>query len=261
MKDVTCQSVCQQIDESDLQWQPDAIVSQHLRGCAACKKFYEEHVTLRKLVGSLGNVQAPAAFDFQLRSRLANERSQGSGKFVFRGWAVGFGPVAFASLVVIAGVIAFGVSRMQSHNQQMAPEISQGSNLNSQTAENIPSTERQGKEVTSPNDSQKVVVDNSPGVDRFRNVPNATRKSTSRSQIVSKDLGSIAAPVVKQDEQVANAGVVFPIEGSSQSLILSLDEGNGISRTISVPRVSFGSQRVLTGEQGPILKTSAKGVW
>ena len=259
MKDVNCQSVRRQIDESDLQWQPETIVSQHLHGCASCKKFYDEHAKLRRLVGSLGNVQAPEDFDFQLRSRLASERPKGTGKFVFRGWALGFRAVAFASLLVIAGMIALQISRMQSNNKGVALESSKPS-TSGETSKNNSLPGLPSRSVTPPSDSKDVVAV-SRGVEGFRNSPNVQRKGAPRNQFVSKDLSSVAAPVVKKDEQVANAGVVFPIEGSSQSLILSLDEGNGISRTISVPRVSFGSQRVLTGEQGPILKTSAKGVW
>jgi hypothetical protein len=253
MKDLTCQSVRREIDESDLQWQPDAIVSQHLKACSSCNKFYDEHAQLRNLVGSLGNVQTPSDFDFQLRSRLASERPNGTGKFVFRGWPR---VVAFASLLVIAGVIALQVSRTQTDNKEVALESSQPPTPNIQTAKNDASPELQSTSETARTDSISSL-----GVDRIRNATNVQRKSVSRSQIVSKDLSSVAAPVVKKDEQLANAGAVFPIESSSQSLILSLDEGNGVSRTISVPRVSFGSQRVLTGEQGPILKTSAKGVW
>jgi hypothetical protein len=225
----------------------------HLQECTSCKKFYDDRAKLRKLVASLGNVQAPGDFDFQLRSRLASERANATGKFVFRGWSHA---VAFASVLVIAGVIALQVSRTQSHKKQVAVESSQPPTPNIQTAKNNASPELQSTSVTARTDSISSL-----GVDRIRNATNVQRKSVSRSQIVSKDLSSVAAPVVKKDEQLANAGAVFPIESSSESLILSLDEGNGVSRTISVPRVSFGSQRVLTGEQGPILKTSAKGVW
>jgi hypothetical protein len=260
MKDVTCQSIRRRIDQSDLQTQPEATVSQHLQGCTSCKKFYDDHAKLRQLVASLGNVQAPGDFDFQLRSRLASERANATGKFVFRGSALRFRAVAFASVLVIAGVIALQVSRTQSDNKRVAVESSQPSTPNDQSAKNDPSAHLKGTLVTPPADATAVAT-SSLGPDRIRNATNPQRKSVSRNQIISKDLGSVAAPVVKQDEQLANAGAVFPIEGSSQSLILSLDEGNGVSRTISVPRVSFGSQRVLTGEQGPILKTSAKGVW
>ena len=257
MKDVNCQSIRRQIDESDLQWRPDVVVSQHLQGCASCKKFYDQHAKLRTLVGSLGSVQAPADFDFQLRSRLAREQANETGKFIFRGWPRA---VAFASLLIIAGVIALQVSRTQSNNKPVVLETSQPAMPNIQTAKNNPSPELQSNPVAA-GDTHVTVVASNEGANRIRNTTNLQRKSGSRNQIISKDLSSVGAPVVKQDEQLANAGGVFPIEGSSQSLILSLDEGNGVSRTISVPRVSFGSQRVLTGEQGPILKTSAKGVW
>jgi hypothetical protein len=50
---------------------------------------------------------------------------------------------------------------------------------------------------------------------------------------------------------------IFPIDASLQSLRLSIDDGQGNARTILVPTISFGSQRVLaTGNH-----FAPKGVW
>ncbi|MGH9880925.1 MAG: hypothetical protein ACRD6N_05770, partial [Pyrinomonadaceae bacterium] len=77
----------------------------------------------------------------------------------------------------------------------------------------------------------------------------------------SKDFSSLPAPVVKRADSIANAASVFPIDASYDSMKLSLDDSSGVSRTISLPRVSFGSQRVLAGEPGSKVKTSTKGIW
>ena len=54
--------------------------------------------------------------------------------------------------------------------------------------------------------------------------------------------------MIKKEEAVASLeSPIFPIETSSQPLRLSLDYSGGVSRTISVPALSFGSERVLTG--------------
>jgi hypothetical protein len=53
------------------------------------------------------------------------------------------------------------------------------------------------------------------------------------------------------------ASTVFPIDASLQSLKFSLDDGRGNARTISVPTISFGSQRVLQNAN----QFAPKGVW
>jgi hypothetical protein len=56
----------------------------------------------------------------------------------------------------------------------------------------------------------------------------------------------------------SNEGVAFPIEASYQSLKVSIDNGRGSSRTISLPTVSFGSQRALLQDASI---ASARGAW
>ncbi len=55
----------------------------------------------------------------------------------------------------------------------------------------------------------------------------------------------------------SDAHAVFPIDASLQSFRVSLDDGQGNARTISVPTIRFGSQRMLPkGNQ-----FAPKGVW
>ena len=81
--------------------------------------------------------------------------------------------------------------------------------------------------------------------------------------MVAKDLSSLPAAVLKREESVASAGTspIFPIDASYQSLKVSLDDRTGASRTIWLPGVSFGSQRVLASGKSSMMTTSAKGVW
>ena len=63
--------------------------------------------------------------------------------------------------------------------------------------------------------------------------------------VSSVDFSSERANVVSNTRPAVNNATVFPIEASSQSVKFSLDDGRGNERTISLPTVSFGSQRVL----------------
>jgi hypothetical protein len=68
--------------------------------------------------------------------------------------------------------------------------------------------------------------------------------------------------VVRQDDVIASVETspVFAVETSSEPLKVSLDYETGVSRTISLPTLSFGSQRTLAGSKSAV-KTSTKGVW
>jgi hypothetical protein len=81
--------------------------------------------------------------------------------------------------------------------------------------------------------------------------------------MVAKDLSSLPAAVLKREESVASAGAspIFLIDASYQSLKVSLDDKTGASRTIWLPSVSFGSQRVLASGNSPMMTTPTKGVW
>ena len=55
----------------------------------------------------------------------------------------------------------------------------------------------------------------------------------------------------------SEARALFPIDAALESFKVSLDDGQGNARTISVPTIRFGSQRMLLkGNQ-----FAQKGVW
>jgi hypothetical protein len=53
--------------------------------------------------------------------------------------------------------------------------------------------------------------------------------------------------------------VVVPVD--ARAFKLSIDNGRGGARTISLPPVSFGSQRLLAREASFVPVSSAKGDW
>ena len=58
------------------------------------------------------------------------------------------------------------------------------------------------------------------------------------------DFSSQRAEVINGLEAVGST-TVFPLDTSLQPFKILLDDGRGNARTISVPAISFGSQRVL----------------
>jgi hypothetical protein len=62
--------------------------------------------------------------------------------------------------------------------------------------------------------------------------------------LVAEDFSSQRAEVINGREP-AREFEVLPLDSSLQSFKVSLDDGRGNARTISVPTISFGSQRML----------------
>jgi hypothetical protein len=82
--------------------------------------------------------------------------------------------------------------------------------------------------------------------------------SIPKRTVSSIDFSSERANVVSNTRPAVNNAPVFPIEASSQSVKISLDDGRGNARTISFPTVSFGSQRVLPTTANQL---APKGEW
>jgi hypothetical protein len=75
-----------------------------------------------------------------------------------------------------------------------------------------------------------------------------------KPSLVALDRAGEGASLISQSQRQA---AIFSIDASLQALRVSIDDGYGNARTISVPTISFGSQRVLaTGNQ-----FAPKSVW
>jgi hypothetical protein len=75
------------------------------------------------------------------------------------------------------------------------------------------------------------------------------RPARIKRPLVAEDFSSQRAEVITAREPAVEFEVL-PLDSSLQSFKVSLDDGRGNARTISVPTISFGSQRMLqTGNQ------------
>lgn len=252
MNQVDCRSVCLQIEEAELGWTPTATLSAHLQTCDSCRLFFDERMKLRQMVACLGQVQAPADFDFRLRARIAAREAKTSNRFQLAGIRFGFPTAAVAAIfMLVVGVTLFRSFKVEPPpTQPIATVVTNPPTLNpvSQEPASVAIAE-----TTSPKGSSEQFLTLT-----RRRAEFATNQK--RIRPASRDFSSVPAQVVKQDETVATVAPAFPIDTSQQSLKLSLDDGTGVYRTISVPRVSFGSQRAF-GEQSSFIKTSSNGVW
>ena len=257
MKHTICHNVRSEIDEKDLTESLGAISVEHLRECSDCREFQNKQTKLRQIVGSLEPVNAPPDFDFKLRARLANANGGASHLLAspVRVWRLRSLAVAAMLLIFAATVVMI---RQTDRSPQQAADSGQPPNLvNSNSGSRqedeapIPSPVKQADQQ----DNARAVAEQKPGPRRI-----VTQLPVNRRSPVAIDFGSRAAPVVRGQQSLATM-TTFPLEVSQHSFTVSLDDGRGSSRIISVPAVSFGSRRVLTSGNSQSNQFAPKGDW
>ncbi|HKP82759.1 MAG TPA: hypothetical protein VJT69_12095 [Pyrinomonadaceae bacterium] len=240
MRKNNCGVVRQELDELSLDEACSSSTAAHLRECGECREFQQQQTRLRQIVGSLGTVAAPADFDFRLRARLANDSNSASYLPIMRR---GF---ALATVLAVFATGAFLVRNVWNRpattgvastgNQPAAvPESPKQVEPSKATQDN---TSRQQLAVSNPEKHPQTVKNDRP----LSTTPKSPRR------LVAEDFSSKGATVISGQEAVS--GFEVPLDASLQSFKVSLDDGRGNARTISVPTVSFGSERMLqTGNQ------------
>ena len=269
---ISCRNIRSEIEEADQGDQLSSAANDHLQQCAGCETFYREQFKLRQIVSSLGTVAAPGDFDFRLRARLAGEKRGAPNPFGLINVSFGFRASAFAAVLFFIGSGLLFVSLRPTTNNssvadnQLKPDAAKPPDKASMSVPQKNDVTPSALVAAQPHtDRTDAVASLNPGGRRSARKSAGTR-GTDRAlagnpRVASKDLASTQAPVLKPNDMVADAGhSVFPIEASAQRVKVSLENGRGSSKTISLPGVSFGSQRVLT-ENAPPLLASARGAW
>ena len=261
MRTMNCRNIRREIEEAGSGNFLSAAALSHLEICAACQTLSKQQTKLQAIVAGLGTVEAPGDFDFRLRARLAAEKSGNARSLPLTTFSFGLRSATVAALLLLIGsALVFVSFRPQSGNQ-----------LAEKNAAAPKPTER---EKTPEQDPGQVAVVGTPTSDDAAgqadvNSPAPIRTSkVSRREIArlgtGKRIGTTlesgtGAPVIRPDDQLAEAypTAAFPINTSRQSLKVSVDDRRGASRTISLPAVSFGSERTLS--QNALLLTGRQG--
>ena len=241
MRKNICEVVRRELDELMLDETCSTAALEHLRECGACREFQEKQTKLRQIVGSLGTVAAPADFDFRLRARLANESGSAASTFSSIAW-----PVLRRGFAAVAVLVVFGIGAYLVRNALNQPTV--------------PSVEvaKQAPPVINetPNPPQPAVTTETPKPQDVAIVQNK-RPQGNRSErpglvaavrnkpFATKELSSTGAEVIGNAEPVGTS-TPFSIDASAlQYFRVSVDDGRGNAKTISVPTISFGSQRLM----------------
>ncbi|HEY6806004.1 MAG TPA: hypothetical protein VI306_20655 [Pyrinomonadaceae bacterium] len=255
MSDLNCKTVQRELDEMRLGDEQSVQVTKHLRQCNECREFVEKQTKLRQLVGSLGTVAAPADFDFRLRARLAHENANAG--FHLSG-LLNFGQrgllVATALVLLVAAIVSVRYLTNRNTNAPAVATTNTVAPTNEVKQTGSAAMPKPSEEVITPKRNEEVAVN-----DQVTKETSARRvvvnKSRVKPPLSTAEFSSERAPVVGQ--QTMGSEPVFPIDASQQSLRFSLFDGRGNSKTISVPSVSFGSQKLVP----TTTSYSPKGAW
>ena len=242
MRKNNCEVVRRELDELMIGEACSTAATEHLRDCASCREFHEQQTKLRQIVGSLGTVEAPADFDFRLRARLA----QSNGSSVY--W-----PLARRGLAVAAMVIVFLVGVVVVRNVMNKPAAVNNVAQQPQTPVVPDIIPPSIKEEKKPEQTIAVVSEDSPLIRKGDRRP---RNDFKKRPLATIDSAFTRAEVIN-GAQPAGLAAAFPIDASQQTFRVSLDDGRGNARTISVPTISFGSQRIVQNAN----QVAPKRVW
>ena len=230
-----CETIRRELDELMLNDACSDSALEHLRECADCREFHQNQTKLRRMVGSIGTVAAPPDFDFRLRARLANESNSASFHFQSVYW-----PVLRRGLAVAAVLVVFATGVVLVRNvMNREPTVAVQS---PPVLTPAPAPTTAPKHEVTPEQLAAAIPGRSP--ERIKNDRPAQMTVKPKRTMTSIDFSSQRAEVINGLEAVGPTAV-FPLDTSLQPFKVSVYDGRGNARTISVPTISFGSQRVL----------------
>jgi hypothetical protein len=246
MKETKCKAIRRELDELMLGDECSVGATQHLQECGECREFHQKQTRLRQIVGSLGTIEAPPDFDFRLRARLANESNAAGFHLRALQWPFATRGVAVAAMLVLFVSGVFLVRR-----NMVTPATAPASGPEVAVGTDGPARPTAGPvQIKEQTPVQPSVVASKDGPRKDR----SERRIQPKHSLVAVDRASEGASVYSDSQRQA---AIFPIDASLQSLKVSIDDGHGDVRTIFVPTITFGSQRVLTtGNQ-----FAPKSVW
>jgi hypothetical protein len=263
MKTMDCQDVRREINLLELHQALTHDARAHLVNCANCREVSEQSAALRTLVATLGNVTAPENFDMRLRARLARDRQPAGGWMNF--WRQANGVPAYAlalSFFLLVGVVIFLMPR---GSEQLAGTTPTDASASGTTSEKSPTatTASSGSELTNPSPNTGEV---SPPLQANTLIPVTGPRQRRSSELAGNQRGNLGTREYSSMPAItvsnSNASPVVSLNAPMQPLVVSMRDDRGGKRTISLPPVSFGSQKLIQSAYQPVsLASNGKGAW
>jgi hypothetical protein len=267
---MSCKHFRMEIEETDRATPLGARAAAHVAVCAACREFSAGRESLRRLVGGLNRVEAPADFEFRLRARIARaEGARGAG-FARRGFVPGAAWLAVAACAVLA--LGMFVHLRQAPGQ--APSAQPGG----QTASEVATVTEKRSAPLAANTaeaSQSVVESQAITGTAVRAAAPSQKNGSRRARFVlspeavqqlavnqrgedSLDTNNLS---VQGTKIYVGSPIPLPVTTPDRPLEALFKDVHGASRVVSVDPVTFGARSL------PSRRTSARtvsynqGVW
>lgn len=256
-RSIGCRDIRREIEEAGQDEALSPPASFHLKACGECETFFDQQFKLRAIVASLGTVPAPNDFEFRLRARLAGEKRSTPRPFAMGNFSFGLRAAAIAVILVLVGSTFLALRLRPDTNHDVVADVSQ-----SEVKPSVPPLGAKNGDGQAAPPSVNLTATQSDGPansSETRPRKNPDRGGAGHLAVAKRNgsriMGQSVAPVL-----VADGHSMFPIDAAPQALKVSVDNGRGTPRTISVPGVSFGSQRVLNQNPTPLM-ASSRGAW
>ena len=254
MKSRECRATRQEIDQAEAGARLSAQGARHVVTCAPCAAFQTERTRLRELLSGLEPVSAPADFDFRLRARIAAQAESSGPRSFLAGFVLSTPAMAVATMVVV--MLGLSILWMSQRNTNQPRVIATNSSSQSGAGKlttSDSSTTTKPLEVRTPITSgRNEEAAYRPRVDRRPQRINRTTQSGG----YSSDFSAIGAQSIKRGQNASDVSVSAPLN----PMVLSFQDEKGGTRTVSLPPVSFGSQRLLESRAVPVSVTNSR-VW
>lgn len=271
-----CKAVLKEIEESDMGATLPVEVKAHLLVCEPCRTFLDERASLRLLTGGLEKVSAPPDFDWRLRARLAQVRSE---KEQPRRWAFGFAPgaqaigVAASITLLLISVIIYRQTALSPAGETQPSAIAATNireSLKTEAAARPFANSLRSQPVNNPDSAQAAGVRETARIRSMKSgktngiVKESAGAPQQRQRIFSTDFVSRGADELATaglQNSSTDAGPVISLRvPAPQSTQLRLEDGQGTRRTLS--SVSFGGQELVERPaRARLIPASEKGIW
>ncbi|MDT4896562.1 MAG: hypothetical protein QOH25_1639 [Acidobacteriota bacterium] len=278
---MNCQTCRFEIEELKTEERLSDEARAHLSVCPVCRAFHDERQALKRLVGSLEVVAAPADFDFRLRARINAAKNAGNHRSSWRSFlasAPAIGLAASFALIVAAGVFYNQTKPAPSTINQQAAVA--GKSSDSKPAQANPDSVQTAEvsetpqPITSGSKQEEDSVIATAGAKNPRSRTNGNSKQSARressrpgadiQQLPSNDLAVRPAPqIIPNGASPFNAGtnlvVELPVRSASQPMRVFVDDRSGAKRTVTLEPVIFGSQDFIG--RNTSRAQSSQGIW
>jgi hypothetical protein len=278
-----CQSCRIEIEELEMGGSLTRAASAHLDTCSPCGAFYNERLSLRRLVGSLEPVPAPPDFEFRLRARLAASTHASNHRFSLRSFIASAPAIGLAATfaLLLAGVAIythFKSGAAPANQPSLAAERDSPRQTETNTSNTLPASATASvsapqapivEKKDKPAPVMRAAGDNGPRMSIAANNRNSIHQprkvDTNSTQIISNELGSRSAPKITpagESPSVASANPLLelPVRSPSQPVKVFVNDRTGGQRTVTLEPVIFGSQDFIGRNSSQRLPAS-QGIW